>query len=233
MRRTADGRRTKKRPGNNDLGRNTDPSRCPQRSAGKETCIRFRDLPYCAFAVLAQVFFAGSASAPHFSNATLYSASRFSTFAFLLASACFTAPSWRVSFARGESVLHRVAVPNTNMRQTCCVAWLGPGIPSSSFSAARLNEIVAPLRRNNERNHLSGMLLFTGNISVESSKEKNRSGQHVAPDTDERHCDLIRIGDHFADSDGFPNGRWPYRSCRCGLADREASFAAGVDQNRR
>ena len=40
------------------------------------------------------------------------------------------------------------------------LAW--SSVPSPTFSAARLNEIIAPSRRNNERNHISGMLIFTG-----------------------------------------------------------------------
>lgn len=40
------------------------------------------------------------------------------------------------------------------------LAW--SSVPSPSFTPARLNEIVARARCNNERHHVSGMLLYTG-----------------------------------------------------------------------
>jgi FAD-dependent sensor of blue light len=40
------------------------------------------------------------------------------------------------------------------------LAW--SSVPSPWFRAARINQIVVPSRRNNLRNHISGMLLFTG-----------------------------------------------------------------------
>ena len=40
------------------------------------------------------------------------------------------------------------------------LAW--SSVLSPSFSVAHLNVIIAPSRRNNERHHISGMLVFTG-----------------------------------------------------------------------
>jgi len=40
------------------------------------------------------------------------------------------------------------------------LAW--SSVPSAHFSEARINEIIAPARRANARNHISGMLIFTG-----------------------------------------------------------------------
>src|ERR1700674_4489268 len=75
------------------------------------------------------------------------------------------------------------------------LAW--SSVPSPSFSAARLNEIVAPSRRNNERNHISGMLLFTGAhfLGILEGDERELGRLWLRLERDERHCDLIRIGD--------------------------------------
>src|ERR1700676_5214172 len=97
--RTAGGRRTKKR-----AGKKQPPPRYPiltlsSKESGEGHLQRSQDLPYCTFALLTHEFFAGLASASHFSIATLYSASRLSAFASLRTSACFVAASWRVSAA--------------------------------------------------------------------------------------------------------------------------------------
>jgi Sensors of blue-light using FAD len=84
------------------------------------------------------------------------------------------------------------------------LAW--SSVPSPSFSAARLNEIVAPSRRNNERNHLSGMLLFTGVhfLGVLEGDERDLGKLWLRLERDERHCDLIRIGDALCGVRWFP-----------------------------
>jgi Sensors of blue-light using FAD len=84
------------------------------------------------------------------------------------------------------------------------LAW--SSIPSSSFSAARLNEIVGPSRRNNERDHLSGMLLFTGAhfLGILEGEEQDLGNLWLRLRQDERHCDLIRIGDDLCGERWFP-----------------------------
>jgi hypothetical protein len=75
------------------------------------------------------------------------------------------------------------------------LAW--SSVPSPSFSAAHLNQIIAPSRRNNERNHISGMLLFTGAhfLAVLEGEEWNLGILWLRLERDQRHCDLFRIGD--------------------------------------
>jgi hypothetical protein len=75
------------------------------------------------------------------------------------------------------------------------LAW--SSVPSPSFSAARLNQIIAPSRRNNERNHISGMLLFTGAhfLAMLEGEERDLSALWLRLERYQRHCDLFRIGD--------------------------------------
>ena len=77
------------------------------------------------------------------------------------------------------------------------LAW--SSVPSPSFSAAHLNEIIAPSRRNNERNHISGMLLFTGAhfLAMLEGEEWELSALWLRLEGDQRHCDLFRIGDEL------------------------------------
>jgi len=60
------------------------------------------------------------------------------------------------------------------------LAWLS--IPSSSFSTRRLHEIIAPARRHNERNRISGMLMFSGAqfLSVLEGDDRDLSKQTLA-----------------------------------------------------
>jgi hypothetical protein len=90
------------------------------------------------------------------------------------------------------------------------LAW--SSVPSPSFSAARLNEIVAPSRRNNERNHISGMLLFTGAhfLGILEGDERDLGNLWLRLERDERHCDLIRIGDDLCGERWFPEWMMAY-----------------------
>ena len=90
------------------------------------------------------------------------------------------------------------------------LAW--SSVPSPSFSAARLNEIIAPSRRNNERNHISGMLLFTGAhfLSVLEGEEVDLRDLWLRLEQDRRHCDLLRIGDDLCGQRWFPTWRIGY-----------------------
>jgi Sensors of blue-light using FAD len=84
------------------------------------------------------------------------------------------------------------------------LAW--SSVPSSSFSAARLDEIVVPSRRNNERNHLSGMLLFTGAhfLGILEGDERDLGNLWVRLERDPRHRELIHIGDDLCGKRWFP-----------------------------
>ena len=78
------------------------------------------------------------------------------------------------------------------------LAW--SSIPSPSFSPARLNEIIAPSRRNNARDQISGMLLFTGAhfLAMLEGEERNLGDLWLRLERDQRHCDLFRIGDEIS-----------------------------------
>ena len=86
------------------------------------------------------------------------------------------------------------------------LAW--SSVPSSSFSAASLDEIVASARRNNERHHISGMMLFTGAhfLGVLEGSEWDLANLWQKLGRDERHRDLRRIGDVLCGDRWFP--RW-------------------------
>jgi hypothetical protein len=90
------------------------------------------------------------------------------------------------------------------------LAW--SSVPSPSFSAARLNEIIAPARRNNERNHISGMLLFTGAnfLEILEGGELDLRDLWLRLERDHRHCDLLRIGVDLSGERWFPEWRIGY-----------------------
>ena len=86
------------------------------------------------------------------------------------------------------------------------LAW--SSVPASSFSVASLDEIVASARRNNERHHVSGMMLFTGAhfLGVLEGAEWDLANLWQKLGRDERHRDLRRIGDVLCGDRWFP--RW-------------------------
>jgi hypothetical protein len=77
------------------------------------------------------------------------------------------------------------------------MAW--SSIPSASFQPARLHEIVACARYNNKRHHISGMLLFTGAhfLGLLEGAEWDLARLWHNLTRDERHRDLLRIGDEL------------------------------------
>ncbi len=79
-------------------------------------------------------------------------------------------------------------------------------VPSSSFSTARLNEIVAPSRRNNERKHISGMLMFSGAqfLSILEGDDQDVARLWLALEKDPRHAGLTRIGEERCGQRWFP-----------------------------
>ena len=90
------------------------------------------------------------------------------------------------------------------------LAW--SSLPSTALSAARLGEIVAPARRNNERNHISGRLLYTGAhfLGVLEGDERDLGRLWLRMAHDERHLDLIRIGDALCGTRWFPEWMMAY-----------------------
>ncbi|MGE5667128.1 MAG: BLUF domain-containing protein [Betaproteobacteria bacterium] len=90
------------------------------------------------------------------------------------------------------------------------LAW--SSVPSASLSAAHLGEIVAPSRRNNELNHISGRLLFTGAhfLGVLEGDERDLAKLWLSMARDERHRDLIRIGDALCGKRWFPEWTMAY-----------------------
>lgn len=90
------------------------------------------------------------------------------------------------------------------------LAW--SSAPSQSFSVARLNEIIAPSRRNNKRNHISGMLLFTGAnfLGILEGHEFDLGDLWLRLERDHRHRDLLRIGDDLCGERWFPVWRMGY-----------------------
>ena len=84
------------------------------------------------------------------------------------------------------------------------IAWSSTLAPS--FSAARLNEIIAPARRNNERLHISGMLVFTGShfLGLHEGDERDLDRLWQSLEADVRHCELTRIGEELCAKRWFP-----------------------------
>jgi len=75
-----------------------------------------------------------------------------------------------------------------------------------SFSTGRLNEIIAPARRNNERLHISGMLVFTGShfLGIHEGDERDLGRLWLSLEADTRHRELTRIGDELCGERWFP-----------------------------
>jgi hypothetical protein len=83
------------------------------------------------------------------------------------------------------------------------LAW--SSVPSPSFSATRLNEIIASSRRYNNRNHIRG-LLFTGTHFLGILEGQNGTCRTFGrPRAGRRHYDH-RIGDVLCGRRWFPNG---------------------------
>ena len=84
------------------------------------------------------------------------------------------------------------------------IAWSSALAPS--FPTARLNEIIAPARRNNEHLHISGMLVFTGShfLGIHEGDERDLSRLWLSLEADTRHRELTRIGDELCGERWFP-----------------------------
>lgn len=90
------------------------------------------------------------------------------------------------------------------------LAW--SSVPSPTFSAARLNEIIAPSRRHNERNHISGMLIFTGAqfLGTLEGDDRDLGRLWTRLEEDRRHMSLVRIGIEACGVRWFPNWMMAY-----------------------
>lgn len=85
------------------------------------------------------------------------------------------------------------------------LAW--SSVPSPGFSAARLDRIIALSRRNNERNHISGMLLFTGAqfLGILEGDDRDLSKLWQGLEGDTRHSALVRIEEERCGQRWFPS----------------------------
>ena len=84
------------------------------------------------------------------------------------------------------------------------LAW--SSVASASFSVAALDEIAACARRNNERHHVSGRMLFTGVhfLGILEGAEWDLAHLWAKLDRDDRHRDLRRMGDVLCGNRWFP-----------------------------
>ena len=90
------------------------------------------------------------------------------------------------------------------------IAW--SSVPSSSFSAARLGEIVAPARWNNKCNDVSGVLLYTGMhfLEILEGEESVLNEMWSRLENDHRHASLVRIGDEACEERRFVGWKMAY-----------------------
>jgi hypothetical protein len=85
-------------------------------------------------------------------------------------------------------------------------------VPSRSFIVPQLVEIVTHSRFHNERDHLSGMLVFTGVhfMGVLEGHESDLDSLWLRLEKDTRHRDLIRIGSERCGARRFPAWTFAY-----------------------
>ena len=90
------------------------------------------------------------------------------------------------------------------------IAW--SSLPSPSFSAARLGEIVAPERWYNTCNDVSGMLLYTGMhfLEILEGEEAVLNEIWSRLKHDDRHASLVHIGDEPCGERRFPDWKMAY-----------------------
>ena len=90
------------------------------------------------------------------------------------------------------------------------LAW--SSIASTALAGVDLDRIVARWRRNNERRHISGMLLFTDAhfLGILEGHAHDLESLWLRLQTDRRHRDLVRIGDDRCGHRWFPEWRMAY-----------------------
>lgn len=119
---------------------------------------------------------------------------------------CTIHPSSDLRVRNRRAQLPECSPTSTNSVMLRRFAW--SSLPSASFSAARLHEAAALWRFNNERHHVSGMLLFTGIhfLAIVEGDECDVGRLWLRLQEDDRHRDLVRIGDVACGTRWFP--RW-------------------------
>jgi hypothetical protein len=92
----------------------------------------------------------------------------------------------------------------------CRLFWAS--VPSPSFSAARINQIVSAARRNNSKHEISGMLLFTGAhfLEVLEGEDGDLADLWGRLKRDQRHCGLFRISDDRCAGRMYPEWKMGY-----------------------
>jgi len=92
------------------------------------------------------------------------------------------------------------------------LAW--SSVPSPWFSVAHLVDLAAHSRRNNERHHVSGKLLFTGVhfLGILEGHEWDLENVWRCLERDDRHRELIRIGSELCGMRWFPHWSLGYRN---------------------
>jgi hypothetical protein len=84
------------------------------------------------------------------------------------------------------------------------LAWCS--LPSPALSARQIDHIVACSHVNNVRDHISGMLLFTGGhfLSMLEGEERELQKLWLLLESDQRHCNLFRIGNDLCGNRLYP-----------------------------
>jgi hypothetical protein len=90
------------------------------------------------------------------------------------------------------------------------IAWAG--LPSSAFSAARLGAMITEMRSSNLRNHVSGMLLYTGVHFVEILEGEQRvlDAMWSRVQHDDRYAAPVRLGDEACNARWFADWKMAY-----------------------
>jgi hypothetical protein len=90
------------------------------------------------------------------------------------------------------------------------IAW--SSLPSPAFSAARLGTMVAAERSNNSRNHVSGVLLYTGAHFVEilEGEESVLDARWSRVQHDDRFASPVRIGEEACNARWFADWKLAY-----------------------
>jgi len=102
------------------------------------------------------------------------------------------------------------------------LAWLS--VASTDRAVVDLDRIVVPWQRNNERRHISGMLLSSDGhfLSILEGHAHDLENLWLRLQADRRHRDLIRIGDERCGHRWFPEWRMAYADRTLGAREIEA-----------
>ena len=91
------------------------------------------------------------------------------------------------------------------------MAW--SSIVSPTFHVGQLNEVGPRWRRNNERAHVSGILVVTSNqfLGILEGDERDLDNLWLRLERDDRHRGLVRIGDAACGARQFPSWTLTYQ----------------------